>query len=133
MDKTTRGYHEKKHIVQKHVQTENLLINQGKQLINVAYTAAKDVNKLHETIARRQVHEYNNRETFKNLDNQLRSHLDTMTTNITEHKTMLSDQTGSLLIKMGKRLMMQLSFLNRVHIDLSVGFCKIYRYQHKSK
>lgn len=104
MDKAKRGYQEKKQILQKHVQTEKTLTNQAKQLMDVANVATKDVNKLHETIARRKNYDYNNREACKNLDNNLNNHLNTMTNNAAEYKTTLNDHTLSLISKMGKRI-----------------------------
>lgn len=103
MDKAKRGYQEKKQILQKHVQTEKVLTNQAKQLIDVANTATKDVHQLHETIARRKHYDYNNREACKNLDAQLNGHLNTMQNNVTEYKSTFSDHTTSLRDKMGKK------------------------------
>lgn len=102
MDKAKRGYQEKKQILAKHVQTEKTLTTQAKQLMDVANVATKDVYKLHETIARRKNYDFNNREACKNLDINLNSHLNAMTGNIDEYKSMLNDQTLSLINKMGK-------------------------------
>lgn len=101
MDKAKRGYQEKKQILQKHMQTEKTLTTQAKQLMDVANTATKDVNKLHETIARRKNYDYNNREACKNLDSNLNNHFNTMTNNVADYRTTLNDHTQSLIEKMG--------------------------------
>lgn len=101
MDKAKRGYQEKKQILLKHVQTEKTLTSQAKQLMDIANVATKDVSKLHETIARRKHYDINNREACKNLDDNLNMHLNTMTSNISEYKSALSDQTTALINKIG--------------------------------
>lgn len=101
MDKAKRGYLEKKQILLKHVETEKTLTTQAKQLMDVANVATKDVSKLHDTIARRKYYDSNNREACKNLDANLNTHLSTMSSNISEYRMALSDQTSALLSKIG--------------------------------
>lgn len=104
MDKAKRGYQEKKQILMKHVETEKTLTNQAKQLMDVAKTATTDVQKLHETIARRKNYDSNNRDACKNLDNNLNTHLNTMKSNTVDYRNELNEQTCSLINKMGKRI-----------------------------
>lgn len=134
MDKAKRGYQEKKQILQKHVQTEKTLTNQAKQLMDVANTATKDVNKLHETIARRKNYDYNNREACKNLDSNLNNHFNSMTNNVAEYKTTLNDHTLQLISKMGKRQLPQYlqSFNLRSHW-FTTGVLLVIRCKHKTK
>lgn len=102
LDKAKRGYQEKKQILAKHMQTEETLTTQAKQLMDVASVATKDVYKLHDTIARRKQYDFNNREACQSLNINLNGHLSTMTRNIDEYKSALNDQTLSLINKMGK-------------------------------
>lgn len=116
MEKAKRGYQEKKQILLKHVETEKKLHAQGKQLIDVANIATKDVKGLHETIDRRKNFENINREACKNLDNNLNSHLASMTNNLGEYRMALNDQTLSLIKKMGKKFDLKLVFFSIIHL-----------------
>ncbi|KAJ8674290.1 hypothetical protein QAD02_005552 [Eretmocerus hayati] len=54
LKKVTYDRNLQKHLVNKHLATEEALINQGRDLINVAETATTDTKKLHEKISRKQ-------------------------------------------------------------------------------
>lgn len=53
MNKTQKRYQEKKHLLEKHVDTEEKLTDQVKALIQVADSASTDTYRLHDTIERR--------------------------------------------------------------------------------
>lgn len=82
LEKTKRGYQEKKQILMKHMHTETILTNQARQLIDVADTVSNDVNALHATISRRKDYENINREACRKLDVSMNDHLATMTDNL---------------------------------------------------
>lgn len=103
MDKAKRGYQEKKQLLLKHVQTEKTLTTQAKQLIDVANVVTKDVDKLHDTIARRKNYDQNNREACKSLDTNLNTSFNVMSNNNSAYKSALNDQTSSLISKMSKK------------------------------
>lgn len=44
---------EQKHLVEKHVSTENVLLSQVESVLNVVDTATEDVHKLHDKIFRK--------------------------------------------------------------------------------
>lgn len=102
MEKAKRGYQEKKHILEKHKRTEEILTKQAKQLIDVANTATKDISQLHATITRRKDYDINNVQACKNLDVNMNGHFSKMAANLKTFSTCFSEIASSLIKKMGK-------------------------------
>ena len=55
LNETTYDRDLQKHLVEKHISTENVLLNQAQALLNVAETATTDTYKLHEKIDRKKL------------------------------------------------------------------------------
>lgn len=81
MDKTKRGYVEKKHLISKYKLNEQVLTKQARQLQTVVETAAKDVNHLQDVIKRRKDYDQKNEEACKQFDSNMNTHLMTMKNN----------------------------------------------------
>lgn len=102
LERTKRGYVEKKQLILKHKQTEEVLTDQAKELIQVANTVTQDVAKLHESIARRRDYESKNQEVIRQFDGSLKNHLQNMETNLTMFGSDLESQIQSHVDQLSK-------------------------------
>lgn len=78
MDKTKRGYAEKKHIISKFKLNEQVLTKQAKQLQSVVEMASKDVSQLQDVIVRRKNYDEKNEAACRQFDSNMNAHLNTM-------------------------------------------------------
>lgn len=78
MNKTKRGYLEKKHLISKYKLNEQVLTKQARQLQTVVDTAATDVNHLQDVITRRKDYDLKNEEACKRFDTNMNAHLNSM-------------------------------------------------------
>lgn len=125
LDKAKRGYLEKKQIISKYKMNEEVLTKQAKQLQNVAETAAKDVNQLHDTIARRKNYDLNNREACKNLDNNMSMRLDSMKGNLEKFVNEFGGMASSIIEKMSEFIYQFVVYL--IIVDVIINFLFNFR------
>lgn len=102
LEQTKRGYVEKKQIMLKHMQTEELLTTQARELIGVADAVTSDANKLHASIARRRNYDSINQEACRKLDVSMSGHLDGMHQNLETFSSDFERYAKSYIEHMGK-------------------------------
>lgn len=103
LEQTKRGYVEKKQIMLKHMQTEQLLTKQAHELIKVADAATNDTKKLHASISRRRDYDRINREACDKLETSMADHLNGMAENLETFSSDFQRHTKSYIDHMGMR------------------------------
>ncbi|XP_055530678.1 kinesin-like protein Klp61F [Wyeomyia smithii] len=87
LNKTKRRYAEKKVILERHVETEEALTGQAKELIEVVETVQSDAKGLHDTIDRRKETDMKNQTVCQQFVEQIKNRVKIMqanTTNLTQ-------------------------------------------------
>ncbi|XP_014205799.1 kinesin-like protein Klp61F isoform X2 [Copidosoma floridanum] len=96
LEKTAYDRDVQKHLVEKHVDTEKVLLNQAKTLLTVAEIATNDTQQLHDKISRKQKVETENETVSEQFRNEMLKRFQNVEENLGCYKDHVLDYCSSL-------------------------------------